>query len=136
MWIFFIYFRRQIGRQITFFPDRDPVRGLGSTPRFAPATGQCTPRTLPTKIAGDMGRLIALRGGGKSHTELRWVSRVQFRGRVAATTWRAHPPRPGSLGFAWGLLVPGGLLVGRIQARRLSHSYLTRTSLRNCATRL
>ena len=24
-----------------------------------------------------MGRLIALRGGGKSHTELRWVSRVQ-----------------------------------------------------------
>ena len=39
----------------------------------------------------DMGRLIALRGGGKSHTELRWVSRVQWQpgapgGRVRAET--------------------------------------------------
>ena len=54
--------------------------GAGSTwarPRFAPATSPGTTRTLPTEIAGDMGCLIALRGGGKSHTQARWVSRVQ-----------------------------------------------------------
>ena len=65
--------------------------GAGSTwarPRFAPATGPRTTRTPPTEMAGDMGCLIALRGGDKSHTELRWVSRVQRLGGPAGLKLR------------------------------------------------
>ena len=49
-----------------------PEGPASARPRFAPATGPRTPRTLPREIAGDMGCLITLRGGAR-------VSRVQAR---------------------------------------------------------